>query len=223
MNDIKYILNRISKRFYAPLIGAALDILIMAMIIFVPVEDEADYLAYKLMSQAGVIIFAMMSALGIIHDVSNGKLMRSSPIAKKLYTRAVPLYGITITLLPSIFNAAVYFIFILITDKNMSDFSDILLWSGAVDFWYFCLSTAAMNLEQKYGIFLMLYSYFPIFLTALPVFKEFMKNGFGLPVHISLFIFLALILAGCAAALTLSRILYFKTNPSFSNQNSSCV
>ncbi len=223
MNDIKYILNRISNRFYAPLVGAALDILIMSLIVFVPVEDEADYLAYKLMSQLGVIIFAMMSAVGIIHDVSNGKLMRSSPIAKKLYTRAIPLYGITVTLIPSIFNAAVYFIFIFVTGKNISDFSDMLLWSGAVDFWYISISAVAMNLEHKYGFLLIFYSYLPVFLIALPVFKGVMKNGFGLPVHISLLICLAFIAAGCAAALVLSRILYFKTNPSPSAQNSSYV
>ena len=170
-----------------------------------------EYLFPKMYLFFPMILF---SEIGIVYgcrDISSNKLMRSLPIAKELYTRAVPLFitvmvvGITAVMLTA------YFIFLGAIGAELTQFSDTLI-CGAI----FCLPMLVLSplaaRVQAGGTIIVFFLFVPAELVLLFGGEKIKTGGFGTSIWAAISIFAAALAVGIWFAFFISTVRYKKSN-----------
>lgn len=170
-----------------------------------------DYLFQKMF----VSFPAMFSTeLGLIcgcRNLPNNKLVRSLPIAKSLYTRAVPLYIVILSLGVTALVMTVDFIYLGIIGAEECQFSDTLICAAVVLPPMIMVSAPAARVPGG-GLLDVYVVLIPVLLVIVIGGKNLTKNGFGLPIFAAMAIFAGAILAAILFAFWISAILYQKSN-----------
>lgn len=188
-----------------------------ALAVIIPVENAEDYFISKSVAVMGAYYAAGFIGIMLTPNVAGNRCIRSSPIAKALYTRDIPLFFLMIGGgWMAVLNCA-YAAVILLTGKGAENISDMLLVSAAAAA---IVSLCSVFVMLRYGIVLMIYlglfAVYPLF--GLP--KAFLERGFRLPAWAAAVIFALTCAVSTAAAMAIARYMYKRVSfKAFAGEN----
>lgn len=223
MKGLKYLFKRSFDRWVITLVYAVVTVGLLAAAIFAHVEpDGEDYLICKSMMNNGAYLYIMLCTIYLNVDLIGGRCMRACSIARELYTKTVPLFGVISSAVTIAVPLAVYSGFILIMGRDLCNVSDAMIASAFFAFLTIVMFPFAVML--RYGMVVSTYCYaIPVFLPVLigviaP--NEVARHGFGLPVWAAAPIFLGAFAVSAAIAFVSARLLYEKGNfkPAYQSQ-----
>lgn len=187
------------------LVFLTLSIGAFALALIIPIEDAEDYIISKSVAVMGAHFAAGFICIMLVPNVTGNRCIRSSPIAKALYTRDIPLFFLLIGGgWMALFNCA-YAAVILLTGKGAENISDMLLISAVAAA---IVSLCSVFIIMRYGIVFMIYSGALIIVPYLSLPKLLRESGFGLPVWAAAVIFVLTCAVSTAAAMALARFIY---------------
>lgn len=194
MNSYKFLLRRSFGRWQhwvIPLLITAAA-LVTTIIWNEPLGAESgDYMICKgIGALAGPALFGSFMGIFLCADLTGNRAMRSSAIAKHLYTTALPTFILGLMLAVAAVQIAVYSVACALGAIPQQELSDYIILCGAAVFYMTIAVTIADNI--RYGMILLIYSFMLIFLTYIP--GRISESGFGLPIGTA-----AVIFAGMAA------------------------
>ncbi len=156
---------------------------------------SGDYLFPKVVVFFPSMFFTEMTVIVLIRDLLGNKLVRSMPIAKRLYTRSLPSLIAIIVLGVSVVLVGGYYIFLNCINASIDHYSDALV-IGAV----MCgslLFFAPLLMQTVAGGFIMVYIASVPIVEVIDLIDDAKKQfGFGLPLYLSIIIFLLTAILG---------------------------
>ncbi len=175
---------------------AALIIVIVMVLIFgilpfichVEIGDE-EYLLPKAFIFFPSALFIEFCAIFTSRDIGGNKLIRSSPIAKRLYTRSLPAAISIFTVGFSTLMIGIYFVFLAAIGAEISQFSDTLI-IGAIVVGSLLFFAPTLMETPAGGVFMVYVATLPLVAVILLVGKERKLNGFGVPLYLSALLYL---------------------------------
>lgn len=220
MRGLKYIFNSWKRMsvfltVFTAVLGAAFAVLPFVM--HQPPGDE-DYIFPKTFMFFASVFMTTMGMICGCRDLAMNKLVRSLPIAKELYTRAVPTFIVILSAGLTVVLTGAYFVFLSIIGAEAGQFSDTLI-IGAV----LCGSVLIfMPLFVHFAGGGLLGIYPPIMaVTGVMLFcgKEVQQNGFGIPLPVSAAVFAAVMILGSEWAFWISAVKFRRTDVKINNVN----
>lgn len=170
-----------------------------------------DYLMPKLFLFFPALLCTEIGVICGCRSISANKLVRSMPIAKELYSRAVPLFVVIFTVGVSAVMIAAYFIFLGIIGAESCEFADTLICGAIICFLMLAFSAPVARIPG--GGVLVVYAVFVPFALMLVIGGDKLQSqGFGVSLGAAVIIFIAAIAAGSAFAFWISAVRYKKSN-----------
>lgn len=173
-----------------------------------------DYLFPKIFVFFPSMFLTEMTIIFLIRDFAGNKFVRSMPIAKQVYTRSLPSLIVVLTLGLSTVLMGCYFVFLKCIGAEVGQFSDTLLLGTVV-----CgslLFFAPVFTQSPAGGVIMIYLASLPLVAAIFLMDGLQKSfGFGVPLHISIIIFLLAAVLGTMWAFFYSSQRYKKKDGKF--------
>lgn len=182
MTDLKLLFSRYfsHKRI---LIGVtAFFLLMMAAVMLFhedPGGDPADFIMCKFSALMPMMMAVCLPVIFMVQDTIGNRFMRSVPCADKLYTRGIPLFSMLVPLGWSVLSNAVYAAFILLTGRDVSNISDMLVMTALFG-GIFALGGCIVMCIRFAALFFVVF-YAPFFLVMITVSSSANEYGYGLP------------------------------------------
>ncbi len=155
-------------------------------------------------------VLVMATTVGFV-SINGCRLIRSSPIAKELYTRSVPMFIIGLTLGSLVIAVGVFFVVVMAHGGSAAYLSDALIFmaigSGMNIIGYSLLSR--MMFGGIIGVYVTMFPYVGIILM---LGEDIKHNGFGLPVWVSALIFAGAVIVSSAISFIVCGIYFRKLN-----------
>ena len=196
------------------LLGVSVFFILMMAVVMLFHEDAggdaADYIMCKFSTLVPMMMAVLLPTIFMVQDTVGNRFMRSVPCAKSLYMHGIPLFSTFVPLGWSVLTDAVYAAFILITGRDISNISDILLLTGIFGGIFTLVSCIVMCL--RFGALFFVFFYSPFILAVTAFDSLISENGFGLPLWESALICCGSFLAAFAAGTAFSCIAYKKGN-----------
>lgn len=175
------------------------------------VLGNEEYLFPKMFLFFPMILLTEIGLICGCRDIGGNRLMRSVPIAKELYTKAVPTFITTLIVGISAVMLTAYFIFLGIIGAEQGQFSDTLI-CGTI----FCLPTLIISplvVRIPGGGVLAVYAVFlPAIIVVLIGGDKVQASGFGIPLWAAAAIFAAAVIVGVGFAFWISAVRFKKSN-----------
>lgn len=191
-------------------------LLYVAMIVLLMFLNEPcgseDYLMCKMVLCIGVDILPMVIAIFLCSDITGNRLLRSSPIAKTLFTGAVPIFfTLLIGVMMVVANLSLNIAWKVLGTLTPGQTADTLIITGAfAAFYIICLSLFSV---LRYGMVLCTYSLIiPSFSGMIFATNDALAFGFGLTVPAAAAIFCGAILLAMAVSMLICNLAYRKFN-----------
>ena len=212
MSGLKYLYKRSFDRWVITLVSGCLSAAFLVLVILFHEEIGAeDYLACKMFLIYGTFLYSMMTEIFLNVDLTGGRCMRASSIARELYTVSVPLYGVITALATLIVPISAYSVFIAVTGRDISNISDALILAAGLVFLVIVMCPFTICL--RYGFLVAIYGNMFPFLVPLFLYSQDIKsNGFGLPLWAACLILAGAIAVSAAIAFISAHLLYFKAD-----------
>lgn len=213
MTDLKLLFSRYfsHKRI---LIGVtAFFLLMMAAVMLFhedPGGDPADFIMCKFSALMPMMMAVCLPVIFMVQDTIGNRFMRSVPCADKLYTRGIPLFSMLVPLGWSVLSNAVYAAFILLTGRDVSNISDMLVMTALFGGIFALGGCIVMCIRFAAAFFVVFYA--PFFLVMITVSSSANEYGYGLPLWTSALICCGSFLAAFVIGLIISTIAYKKGN-----------
>ncbi|MDE7231079.1 MAG: hypothetical protein K2N56_11420 [Oscillospiraceae bacterium] len=170
-----------------------------------------DYMMPKMFIFFPMIMFTELGLICGCRDICANRLMRSMPIAKELYTKAVPTFIIILTVGASAVFMTAYFIFLGVIGAEVQHFSDTLV--CGVIFFLPVLVLSPLAARVPGGGLMAVYAMFlPAIVVILIGGDKVKHTGFGLPLWASAAMLAGTLAVGIAAAFWISAVRYKKSN-----------
>lgn len=170
-----------------------------------------DYIMPKMFIFFPMIMFTELGLICGCQNICANRLMRSVPIAKELYTRAVPTFIIILTVGVSAVFVIAYFIFLGVIGAEEQHFSDTLV--CGVIFFLPMLVLSPLAARVPGGGLMAIYAVFlPVFIVIFIGGDKLKETGFGLPLWAAAAIFAAVLAVGIVFAFWISAVRYKKSN-----------
>ena len=210
MRGLKYLYKRSFDRWVITLVCGCLSAaFIVLVILFHEEAGSDDYMACKTLTLYGTFLYSMITEIFLNVDLTGGRCMRASSIARELYTVSVPLYGIITALATLIVPISAYSVFIAVTGRDIVNLSDALIIASGLVFLVIVLCPFTICL--RWGFLVAIYGNMFPFLVPLFLYSQDIKsNGFGLPLWAACLILAGAIAVSSAIAFISARLLYFK-------------
>lgn len=172
---------------------------------------SGDYLFPKAAVFFPSLFLTEMAVIFLIRDLLGNKLVRSLPIAKKLYTRSLPALMAIIVLGVSVILMGSYFVYLKCINAAIGHYSDSLV-IGAV----ICgslLFFAPVLMQSAAGGIIMVYTASLPLVAVIVLIDDVKKQfGFGIPLYLSIIIFLLTAVLGTVWMLYYFSYRYRKTD-----------
>lgn len=144
-------------------------------------------------------------------SINGCRLIRSSPIAKELYTRSVPMFIVGLTLGSMAVAVGVFFTFITVRGASAAYFSDAFIFM-AIGCGVNIIGYSLLSRTMFGGIFGMYLTMFPYIGFILVLSNDIKHNGFGLPVWVSALIFAGTVIVSSVVSFVVCGIYFRKLN-----------
>ncbi|MDE6030515.1 MAG: hypothetical protein K2G32_02725, partial [Oscillospiraceae bacterium] len=154
-------------------------------------------------------VLVMATTVGFV-SINGCRLIRSSPIAKELYTRSVPLFIIGLTLGSLVIAVGVFFVVVIAHGASAAYFSDTLIFMG-IGSGINIISYSLLSRMMFGGVF-GVYLTFPYVGMILVLSEDIKRNGFGLPVWVSALIFAGALIVSSVISFIVCGIYFRKLN-----------
>lgn len=190
--------------------------LVSAVLPFVAHEHigSEDYLFPKIFVFFPSVFLTEMTIIFLIRDFAGNKFVRSMPIAKQVYTRSLPSLIVILTLGLSTVLMGCYFVFLKCIGAEIGQFSDTLL-LGAVVCGSLLFFAPVFTQSPAGGVIMIYLASLPI-VAAIFLMDGLQKSfGFGVPLYISITIFLLTAALGTVWAFFYSSQRYKKKDGKF--------
>ncbi|MDE7192691.1 MAG: hypothetical protein K2O14_01865 [Oscillospiraceae bacterium] len=212
MKGLEYLFKSWFRRKWSVIITAALFVgLLVICCVGTNELSSEDYLmpmAFLPLVPYCVLVIAMSVAF---ISINGCRLIRSSPIAKELYTRSVPMFIIGLTLGSMAVAVGVFFTFITIWGASAAFFSDALIFM-AIGCGVNIIGYSLLSRVMFGGIFGVYLTMFPYIGFILALSSDIKHNGFGLPVWASALIFAGAVIVSSAVSFIVCGVLFRKLN-----------
>lgn len=154
-------------------------------------------------------VLVMATTVGFV-SINGCRLIRSSPIAKELYTRSVPLFIIGLTLGSLVIAVGVFFVVVMAHGASAAFFSDTLIFMG-IGSGINIISYSLLS-RMMFGGVIGVYLTFPYVGMILMLSDDIKHNGFGLPVWVSALIFAGALIVSSVISFIVCGIYFRKLN-----------
>ncbi|MCM1300040.1 MAG: hypothetical protein NC228_10800, partial [[Eubacterium] siraeum] len=186
----------------ALLILIALAMTVLPFIAHEPIGED-DYMSPKIFIFFPSIVSAIPILTALSSDLSGNKFARSMPISRVLYTRSLPAAVSAVTAGLSTLVMLAYFVFLAAIDAELSQFSDTLIIGSAACAGMLLAAPTLMKIPA--GGLLMIYAAgLPIGALMLLTDSEKKITGFGVPLYLSVIIYVLAVAGGTAWAFYIS-------------------
>lgn len=169
------------------LIIFALITALLPFLVHEPIGED-DYLMPKVFIFFPAVFLLEMILILFSRNIAGNKMVRSMPIAKKLYTRSLPGAIPLITFGVSGLAMGAYFIFLGVINAEVSQFSDTLVTGSII-----CASTlffAPFVADLVVGGLIMIYAAgLPFIAVMLLMDKTAKTHGYGVPLYLAVTLF----------------------------------
>lgn len=170
-----------------------------------------DYIMPKMFIYFPMIMFTELGLICGCQSICANRLMRSVPIAKELYTRAVPTFIVILTVGVSAVFLIAYFIFLGAIGAEEQHFSDTLV-CGVIFFLPMLIISPLAAKVPGGGLMSVYVMVLPAIIVILIGGDKVKETGFGLPLWASAAMFAGTLAVGIAAAYWISAVRYKKSN-----------
>lgn len=210
MRGLKYLCKRSFGRWVITLVcGCLAAAFIVLVMLFHEEGGSEDYLACKMFLIYGTFLYSMMTEIFLNVDITGGRCMRASSIARELYMVSVPLYGVITALATLIVPFSAYSVFIVATGHDIANISDALILAAGLVFLVIVMCPFTMCL--RWGFLVAIYGNMFPFLIPLFLYADDIKShGFGLPLWAAALILAGALAVSSAIAFITARLLYLK-------------
>lgn len=210
MSGLKYLFKRTFCHKIAVLITLIVAAGMMAAVIIFhePLGADDDYLMCKLCAHLGSCFFLMVSYIFLSAELNGNRAVRAIPFIRSLRLKAVPIYCAILGIGSTALINLIYSVYILVSNQELSNISDMMIVSLPVLFCYTVLGIVAMNIN--YGSILMIYLYLPIGGSGFFLSDASWRNGFGLSVPVAVIIYAVTAAVCVALAFMIARLFYYK-------------
>ncbi|MGN0649679.1 MAG: hypothetical protein ACI4KM_04515 [Oscillospiraceae bacterium] len=212
MSGLKYLYKRSFSRWGITLAGGCLSAAFIVLVMLFHEElGTEDYLVCKMFLIYGTFLYSMMTEIFLNVDLTGGRCMRASSIARELYTVSVPLYGVITALATLIVPFSAYSVYIAVTGRDIVNISDALITAAGLVFLVIVMCPFTICL--RWGFFAAIYGNMLPFLVPLLAFSQNLKShGFGLPLWAACLILAGAVAVSAAIAFISAHLLYFKAD-----------
>lgn len=184
----------------------------MVLLFFFNTEvGSEDYLFQKLFVSFPAMFTTELGLICGCRNLPGNKLVRSFPIAKSLYTRAVPAYVVILSLGVTAFVMTVDFIYLGIIGAEECQFADTLICAAVVLPPMIMVSAPAARVPAG-GLLDVYVVIIPVLAVVWIGGKNLTENGFGLPLSAAAAIFAGAVMIAVVFAFWISAVLYKKSN-----------
>lgn len=206
MRSIRYIFNNIKRTHVMILIAFAIGIVVTTLpFVFHEELGNEDYIYPKSFLAFTAIFFTILTVTNGLRGIAQNKLVPSMPIARELYTKAVPAFiSVTTAGIMAVLVGA-YSLFLGIIGAETVQFADTLTIAG-IALGAFLLGSPIIIYSKMYGIILLYVSMIPLAITI--VLTKARSIGFGIPIWAGAAIFLGAIIIGTVWMFAVSRVQY---------------
>ncbi len=170
-----------------------------------------DYMMPKMFIFFPMIMFTELGLICGCQNICANRLMRSVPIAKELYTRAVPTFIIILTVGASAVFVTAYFIFLGVIGAEVQHFSDTLV-CGVIFFLPILVVSPLAARVPGGGLMAVYAMVLPAIVVILIGGDKVKETGFGLPLWASAAMFAGTLAVGIVSAFWISAVRYKKSN-----------
>lgn len=176
-----------------------------------------DYMIPKMFIFFPMVIFTELGLICGCQSICSNRLMRSVPIAKELYTRAVPTFITILTVGTSAVFVIAYFIFLGVIGAEEQHFSDTLM--CGVIFFLPMLVLSPLAARVPAGGLMMVYVVVLPAIIVILIGGDILKtNGFGLPLWASAAMFVGALAVGIVSTYWISAVRFKKSNVKIAQQ-----
>lgn len=211
MRGLKFMFNSWKRMPKALTIFVGLMSLAAEVLPFVFHEQlgEEDYMFPKVFLFFGMVVFVCLFAIASGGEMSMNKFVRSTPIAKELYTRSVPLFIAGVAGVQTVIMGG-YFVFLGIKGAELAQFSDTLILGAIVcgSMMLFMPVTFTITMGGLLGLYATI---IPIVVTMLALEKGIKLNGFGAPLPLAIGIYAGTLVLGTVWAFGICRSRFKKS------------
>lgn len=207
MHGLRYIFHNLRHIPISMLVVSLLGIVVLIMpFAFHEELGSVDYIYPKAFISVTAVFFAILSISSGCRDISQNKLVASFPIAKELYTKSMPIFIVISTLIANLILVGAYFIFLGNLGADSTHFSDTLFCTGIISGAFLLCSPLLVRFSGS-GVIMCIY------IPAIPlagtvIFTGARSEGFGLPIWVSMGIFIGAIIVGTVWTFIINNILY---------------
>lgn len=195
-------------------------VLTVGSMMFVFIFNEApgadDYLPQKLFVGFPSLICTELGLICGCRNLPANKLVRSMPIAKELYSKAVPTFIVILTLGVSAVMITPYFIFLGVIGAEECQFSDTLVCMLFFVIPMLIISPFVARIAGG-GVLVVYAVIIPILALVLIGGKTVQANGFGLPIGAAAALLAGAVAAGTVFAYWISALLFKRSNVKINN------
>lgn len=170
---------------------------------------KEDYMFPKVFLFFGMVVFVCMFSIASGGEMSMNKFVRSTPIAKELYTRSVPLFIAGAAVVQTVIMGG-YFVFLGIKGAELTHFSDTLIMGAIVcgSMMLFMPVTFTITMGGLLGLYATI---IPIAVTMLALEKGIKLNGFGAPLPLAIVIYAGTLVLGTVWAFAICKSRFRKS------------
>ena len=212
MSGLKFLFTRWARYKWIIALTAALfagTVFLCCCAVEMPGNEE--YLLSVAFLPVAYYIVPMMGATICFANIIGNKLMLSSPIAKELYTVSVPMFIMILTLGSMAVADGAYFIVLAAKGAAAEYYSDTFIFMaicGGLDI----LALSLLSRVMLGGVIMLYVNLLPYIGFILILDEDIKRNGFGLPLQVSVLIFAGVISAVSIASFMINKAYFRKLN-----------
>lgn len=213
MTALKLLFRRYLSHKWTLLGVSVFFILMMAVVMLFHEDaggDAADYIICKVSALVAMMMAVFLPTIFMVQDTVGNRFMRSVPCAKSLYMHGIPIFSTFVPLGWSVLTDAVYATFILITGRDISNVSDILMLTGIFGGIFALVSCIVMCM--RLGAAFVVLFYLPFIIVVTTFGSSTGDYGFGLPLWAAALICCGSFLAAFTAGTVIACLTYTKGN-----------
>ena len=207
ITGLKFLFRR---GFRSKVINIVCAVLTVAMFVLVVLFHEPigaeDYLICKTFSVFGMLMFVMLSGIFLCTDMVGNRAVYAVPMSKAMRLYSKPLYNTIVPFAIAAVSNIAYIVFVLVSGMDVCNISDALILTSVVCALVTISSTLGMNI--MYGMFLMIYVYFPVAAMGFIIPGDVWEFGFGLPLWAAVLIYFAVIAAASGISFVIARLFW---------------
>jgi hypothetical protein len=214
VRGLKLLINRYTKHRIMLLVSVLLMAGMLAAVMIFHADmgaestESGDYMLCKIMALFPVVIAADLPVIFMAYETQGSRFMRATPCAARMYRVDIPVFSTLTTFAWLSLSVLAYSVFILVTDRDIANISDILVPAAILGFVFTIVMCCLLTL--KYGVAAFFVYYLPV-LVVMDIFGA-MDSGTGIPLWLAVVLYFVAFGAGLGVSALIAGLAFAKGN-----------